>query len=218
MRLQRISPRSERVSVSWIRRFVRSMGSATRPRWGSGRSRRFRLLWRLRRGRGGGDRAAGAVGAAFSLPGGPGVEVGGDGVNWPRARLPAVLSQEEVGWVLSGLSGTPRLVATILYGSGMRLLECLTRRVKDVDLDRGEIRISRGKGGNDRVTVLAEWARERLRGQLERCGRCMGGSLRLGEAMWCCRTGCTQVSRGGDELWVWQWVFLATLRAGTWTG
>ena len=56
----------------------------------------------------------------------------------------------------------------LLYGSGLRLLECLTLRVNDVDLDRGEIRLRRGKGAKDRVTVLAEALREPLRAHLAR--------------------------------------------------
>jgi len=74
----------------------------------------------------------------------------------PRARtptrLPVVLTRSEVARVLGQLEGGYRLVGALLYGSGMRLLECLTLRVKDLDLERGEIRIRRGKGAVDRVT------------------------------------------------------------------
>lgn len=77
----------------------------------------------------------------------------------PRARvpvrLPVVLSEAEVRSVLSALEGTPRLVGLLLYGSGLRLLECLTLRIKDVDLDRGEIRVRRGKGGRHQWRVAA---------------------------------------------------------------
>ncbi|HXL54326.1 MAG TPA: phage integrase N-terminal SAM-like domain-containing protein, partial [Gemmatimonadales bacterium] len=69
-------------------------------------------------------------------------------------RLPVVLSREEVRAVLAQLPGVPRLVALLLYGSGLRLLECLSLRVKDVDFQRGEIRVRGGKGGVDRVVPL----------------------------------------------------------------
>ena len=76
----------------------------------------------------------------------------------PRARaplrLPVVLTPEEVRDVLGQLRGTTRLIGILLYGSGMRLMECLTLRIKDLDPERGEIRIRRGKGAKDRVTVL----------------------------------------------------------------
>ena len=70
------------------------------------------------------------------------------------ARLPVVLTREEVRRVLAHLGGDARLVATLLYGSGLRLLEALRLRVKDVDLSRNEILVRDGKGQKDRVTML----------------------------------------------------------------
>ena len=81
-------------------------------------------------------------------------------------RLPAVLSREEVRAVVGRLHGTTRLVAVLLYGAGQRLLECLTLRVKDLDLEGGEIRVRRGKDGKDRVTMLPAVARPALERQL----------------------------------------------------
>jgi integrase len=65
-------------------------------------------------------------------------------------RLPVVLTREEVGRVLAELDGVPRLVCTLLYGSGLRLFEGLGLRVRDLDLDRREVRVRDGKGGKDR--------------------------------------------------------------------
>jgi integron integrase len=69
-------------------------------------------------------------------------------------RLPVVLNRDEVQAILSRLSGTHWLIASLLYGSGMRILECLRLRVKDVDFKRREILIRDGKGFKDRVTML----------------------------------------------------------------
>src|SRR2546423_5102164 len=69
-------------------------------------------------------------------------------------RLPVVLSREEVRAILAQLNGVSRLVGLLLYGSGLRLLECLRLRVKDVDFHRGEVRGRGGKGGVDRVVPL----------------------------------------------------------------
>lgn len=69
-------------------------------------------------------------------------------------RLPVVLTRQEVQAVLSRLSGTQWLVASLLYGTGMRIMECLRLRVKDVDFSRREILIRDGKGFKDRVTML----------------------------------------------------------------
>jgi len=69
-------------------------------------------------------------------------------------RLPVVLNRDEVQAILSRLSGTHWLIASMLYGSGMRILECLRLRVKDIDFKRREILIRDGKGFKDRVTML----------------------------------------------------------------
>ena len=86
----------------------------------------------------------------------------------PRGRvpttLPVVLTPGEVGRVLGLLRGTHRLVGLLLYGSGLRLMECLMLRVKDVDLERRELIVRRGKAGKDRVTVIPETVRGSLQG------------------------------------------------------
>ena len=71
-------------------------------------------------------------------------------------RLPVVLSRAECQCLLGALEGTMRLMAELMYGSGLRLMELLSLRVKDVDLDRRQLVIRQGKGGKDRVTVLPD--------------------------------------------------------------
>jgi hypothetical protein len=73
----------------------------------------------------------------------------------PR-RLPVVLTHEEVRALLSAMRGTHRLMAELLYGSGLRLIECLRLRVKDIDFSRGEITVREGKGNKDRLTLLPQ--------------------------------------------------------------
>lgn len=85
----------------------------------------------------------------------------------PR-KLPVVLSREEVERLLMRLEGSPHLVASLLYGSGLRLLEALQLRVKDLDFVRGELTIREAKGGRDRVSVLPEALREPLKAQIRR--------------------------------------------------
>ncbi len=85
----------------------------------------------------------------------------------PR-RLPVVLSREEVERLLSRLEGSPCLVASILYGSGLRLLEALQLRVKDLELARAELTIREAKGGRDRVSVLPDALQEPLKAQIRR--------------------------------------------------
>ena len=82
------------------------------------------------------------------------------------ARLPVVLTREEVARVLARLHGVHRLVGSLLYGTGLRIMEAMRLRVKDVDFSRGEILVRDGKGGKDRVTMLPVRLVAPLRDQL----------------------------------------------------
>jgi integron integrase len=92
-------------------------------------------------------------------------------VGLERARrphhLPAVLSRREVVALLDHLEHPFRLVGEILYGSGLRLLECLAIRIKDVDIERRQIMVRRGKGQHDRAALLPARVRDGLRAQIE---------------------------------------------------
>lgn len=83
-----------------------------------------------------------------------------------RVRVPTVLSREEAACLLGAIEGTPGLIARTLYGTGMRLMECLRLRTKDIDFDRSAIVVREGKGGKDRVVMLPETLRESLKRQL----------------------------------------------------
>jgi Phage integrase, N-terminal SAM-like domain/Phage integrase family len=85
-------------------------------------------------------------------------------------RLPVVLMRDEVRRVLAELRGSVCLAALLMYGAGLRLMECVELRVKDVDVDGREIRVRDGKGRKDRVTVLPEVAVAPLRGHLTEVG------------------------------------------------
>lgn len=82
-------------------------------------------------------------------------------------KLPTVFSQNEVLMILSAMEGTPQLVAGLLYGAGLRLMECLRLRVKDIVFERNQIIVRSGKGEKDRITLLPETMKEPLRKHLE---------------------------------------------------
>jgi integron integrase len=88
----------------------------------------------------------------------------------PR-RLPVVLTRDEVSSVLGVLEGTTWIVASLLYGAGLRLLECLQLRVQDIDIDGNQITVRDGKGAKDRVTMLPQVVKPALRQHLERAWR-----------------------------------------------
>lgn len=86
----------------------------------------------------------------------------------PQRKLPVVLAREEIRMLLAQLDGRAWLLAAVLYGTGMRLMECLRLRVKDVDFHRCEIMVRDGKGGKDRRTLLPRSLVEPLQAEVER--------------------------------------------------
>jgi integrase len=86
----------------------------------------------------------------------------------PR-RLPVVLTKEEVKRVLGRLGGTPWLMAMLLYGAGLRLMECCRLRVKDIDFSQNQILVRAGKGDKDRHTMLPTAIKQPLLRHLQSC-------------------------------------------------
>jgi len=83
-------------------------------------------------------------------------------------RLPVVLTRQEVKALLDALGGVQRIMASLLYGAGLRLLECLRLRVKDLDFSSHQLLVHAGKGNKDRVTILPTAVEESLAAHLER--------------------------------------------------
>ena len=125
-------------------------------------------------------------------------------------RLPVVLTREEVRAVIRELQGPPRLMAILLYGAGLRLLECARLRVKDVDFATNQIIVRAGKGDRDRVTMLPAVVRTDLVRHVEMVRRQHEADLRHGagwvELPWALAR---KYPNAGRE-WAWQWVFPAT--------
>ncbi len=129
----------------------------------------------------------------------------------PR-RLPVVLTPPEVRAVLARLEGVPRLVAGLLYGSGLRLLEALSLRVKDLDFATHEIRIRDGKGRKDRVTPLPTSLEASLTLQYGRARMLHDRDLRDGFGAVTLPYAFARKVPGAEYAWPWQWVFPATTR------
>jgi integron integrase len=132
---------------------------------------------------------------------------------WPH-RVPVVLTRAEVCAVLAQLAGPSRLVALLRYGGGLRLLEALTLRVKDVDLAGGELTIRTGKGDKDRRTVLPAAAVGPLARHVERVRRLHVRDLARGAgavALPGALPGALAATYPtAARVWGWQWVFPAT--------
>jgi integron integrase len=129
----------------------------------------------------------------------------------PR-RLPVVLSPREVRAVLDRLDGTSRLVAGLLYGSGLRLLECVRLRVKDVDFEALEIRLRAGKGNKDRVTPLPRALVDPLTAHLARVRAMHEDDLRAGFGETLLPGALARKYPNAGRQWGWQYVFPARTR------
>jgi integron integrase len=126
------------------------------------------------------------------------------------SRLPVVLTRSEVASVLDHLNGRPGLMASLLYGAGLRVLECARLRVKDVDFDRRAIVVRDGKGLKDRVTLLPESLREPLGEHVERVRRQHQRDLARGLGSVELPTAIERKYPRAPWQWGWQWVFPAT--------
>jgi integron integrase len=128
-------------------------------------------------------------------------------------RLPVVLTREEVRAVLGRLHGVNGLIARLLYGTGMRLLECLRLRVKDVDFALHQIIIRGGKGDKDRVTVLPESVQPALREHLDRVRRLHDADRAAGFGLVYLPTAVAVKYPAAAGEWGWQYVFPSVKRS-----
>jgi integron integrase len=125
-------------------------------------------------------------------------------------RLPVALTRDEVALVFHEMEGIPRLVCMTLYGSGVRLVEGLSLRVKDLDFGRAEILVRDGKGAKDRVTMLPTVIRQPLAEHLSVTRRQHEADLARGLGRVPMPTALRRKYVRADREWGWQWVFPAT--------
>jgi integron integrase len=126
----------------------------------------------------------------------------------PR-RLPTVLTKEETTLVLDCLTGTKRLMAQLLYGSGLRVSEVVRLRIKDLDLSTLQILVRCGKGDVDRITVLSERLLPGLKSHLRRIKRCHERDLDKGLGFVYLPPALERKYPHASREWVWQYVFPA---------
>lgn len=171
LRLKHYSLRTEAIYVGWIRRFILANGKRHPRDMGAVEVEGFLSALAVR-GRVAASTQNQALSALLFLY----REVLRIQLPWMetmvRAKrsqhVPTVLAREEVQALLAQLEGRPWLLASLLYGTGMRLMECMRLRVKDVDFSRNEITVRDGKGGKDRRTVLPKRLVEPLQREIER--------------------------------------------------
>ncbi len=134
-----------------------------------------------------------------------------DGIDALRAkqpeRLPVVLSEHEVFNTIDAIPGVEQLMVQIIYGAGLRGIECVRLRVKDIDFDRNEILVRRGKGQKDRVTILPTDLHRVLQKQLRYVKKLHNSDLSQGYGSVYLPFAIAKKYKNADKEWKWQYVF-----------
>ncbi|HEU4722968.1 MAG TPA: integron integrase [Gemmatimonadaceae bacterium] len=213
LRERRYSGRTEEAYLYWIRRFIVANDRRHPADLGPEAIRRFlsALAVRERVSASTQNQALSALIFLYAHVVGRPIGPIDDIVPARRSRhLPVVLSQREVRAIITRLEEPSRLCVALMYGSGLRILECVSLRVKDVDLDRREIVVRGGKGGKDRRTPLASSCIVPLRQLIDDARRRCATDARA-------RVGTTGLSEailrkypGAAHDWRWQYLFAAS--------
>ena len=169
IRLRHFSIRTEQTYLHWVRRFLRSIPALEVTNIGEAQVEGFLADLALKRNVSPSTQNLALTAIVFFFRAVLDREL--EGLEFARARrprrLPVVLSQFEVKSLLEQMSGTYELMAGLMYGSGMRLMECIRLRVKDVDFHYGQLTVREGKGNKDRVVPLPHRYVEQLNRHLE---------------------------------------------------
>ncbi len=212
IRVKHYSIRTEQAYVDWIRRFIRFHGKRHPAELGSAEVEAF--LTHLA--------VAGKVAASTQNQAKSALlflyrEVLAVDLPWlsgvtpakAPSRLPVVLSRLEVTRVLRGLRGTHHLIGCLLYGTGMRIMEGVRLRIKDVDFARREIIVRNGKGAKDRMTMLPRGVERPLRGHLVRVRELHAGDLAAGHGAVFLPDALARKYPNAARVWARQYVFPA---------
>jgi len=216
IRMRHYSLRTEQAYVQWIRRFIRFHGLRHPREMGADEVRAFleHLAIEGRVASATQNQALNALGFLYrdvldlELPALGAIER----ASKPK-RLPVVLSRGEVARLLAELRGRHRLMASLLYGSGLRLMECVRLRVKDVDFEMHQLVVRDGKGRKDRVTMLPDSLRDPLLAQLAHVDALLAGDVAEGCAGVWLPTALERKLPGAGRERGWQWLFPARQRS-----
>lgn len=212
IRTRHYSIRTEEVYLQWVRRFILFNGKRHPVEMGAPELEAFLTYLAVERNVAASTQNQALSAVLFLYREVLGIDLPWlDGVTRAKKpqRLPVVLTPEEVRLVLAQLEGTLALMANLLYGSGMRLMECVRLRVKDVDFARREILVREAKGRKDRVTMLPQSLVEPLQKHLQRVADLHKEDLAkgLGE-VWLPHALAVKKPSAPKE-WGWQYVFPA---------
>ncbi len=210
IRRKHYSFRTEQTYVDWIRRFILFHGKRHPTEMAEAEVTQF-LTYLAREGKVAASTQNQALSALLFLY----KEVLKQEIGWldqverakRPARLPVVLTQDEVRKLFKHLSGTHRLMAGLLYGSGLRLMECIRLRVKDVDFGYARIVVRDGKGAKDRITMLPVNLAQPLERHLQKVKAQHEEDLEAGQGSVYLPTALERKYPNAEREWSWQYVF-----------
>lgn len=213
VRMRHYSYRTEQAYVGWIRRFVLFNDKRHPAELGQAEVTRFLSALAVQGGVSASTQNQALAALLFLYR-----EVLHAEVGWldhlvrakRPARLPVVLTRAEVEALLAGMHGVAWIMATILYGSGLRLMECHRLRVKDVDVARREILVREGKGNKDRITMLPACVVEPLTTHLQRVATVHRRDREAGFGRVLLPEALARKYPNADREWGWQWIFPAS--------
>lgn len=216
IRLRHYSIRTEEAYVDWARRFILFHGKRHPAEMGAEEVRDFLSHLASERNVSASTQSQARSALLFLYKEVLGIELPwlDEVVNAKKGkRLPVVLTQAEVRRLLNGTSGTSGLIVALLYGTGMRLLEGLRLRVKDIEFTRREIIVREGKGNKDRVTVLPENLILPLQRHLEKVKALHEKDLEAGFGEVYLPDALAVKYPNAARSWGWQYVFPSSVRS-----
>ena len=216
IRLKHYSIRTEQAYCDWIRRFAIFHGKRHPSGLGPAEVEAFLSSLAVERNVAAATQNQAKAALLFVYKEVIGVELPWlDGIERAKVptRVPTVLTREEAARVLARLPGVHRLIGGLLYGSGLRILECMRLRVKDVEFSRREIVVRDGKGQKDRATMLPLRVAPALRDQMEHAREVHRGDLADGYGAVWLPYALARKSPGAAREWAWQYVFPADARS-----
>jgi integron integrase len=216
LRVKHYSLRTERAYVNWVRQFILFHAKRHPQSMGAPEIEQFITHLAVERGVAASTQNQALSAISFLYKQVLGQELPWlDNLHWAKkpARLPVVLTPAEVRAVLARLEGRDWLMASLLYGGGLRLMECVRLRVQDVDFGYRQILVRDGKGQKDRVTLLPESVSEPLKLHLDRVRALHEEDLREGFGEVYLPFALSRKYPNAGREWIWQYVFPASKRS-----
>ena len=213
IKLKHLSPRTEKIYINWIIRFVNFHDKRHPASMGAEEVTAFLSWLATSRKVSAATQNQALAGILFMYRDVLHVELPwlDSIVRAKRSQnLPVVLSPNEVGNLLSEMAGLNRLMALVMYGTGLRLLECCRLRIKDIDFERNQITVRKGKGNVDRITLLPQATKNQLEEQMWLVRKQHIDDLRRGAGWVLLNTSLARKYPNAGKEIGWQWIFPGT--------